>query len=843
MSVWEEMRTRIQTGNSAGVAALAARIDEAGRKEVAAALPGYLRECVPLGESDLRTMPLRVAGAGCLGGAAAVAAWLTRRDLRPRRGVDGIAPHVLRAVSPRTPAWRLDLARRLADRLRASDFDRWKPDYMFWEVIVGLYDEAEQIPKTEGIVVGWLRRHISTEPADDPLFPVMAPAIFDTDAAGEYLSRFVGADFGSAFVNPSEVMSVRVLANMKRDELLDGCLRRMLRGGKPGDLAWFVHLHESLAPSPGEAASRMRDYLRLLPAAAVAVAELAFARVRAVDESESLDTETFAEAARALLFRPERRIVKATLSWLDRTATAADRQGISIELVAGVFGHEHPEIRDRAVRIVVKRGKFADPLTAEMVRQSASVLPSTERNAIAAAYGAVEVTPIEVPVLPPVVSRELDPPIASPAELREAIIENYHGWDPAWPEVERLMAGLVTHGPAAIDELRPDIEQYGARYHPEDNDILLNALLAGAPRPVDDELESAPAPDALFRRRFREAADLLGGPALLATPTSATGHLDPEIFAARLRAWEAAGRQPGRFDLEQALLRLPLDAARVPLLDGLVSPAAATARAWISADGPGPVDLTYRIAKIKAWGPDQWDRRRADDRVTRLVVTGTRAPDPASAAARLFTPDTSREKSDIFEWSARWWPSVLPSHREVIAAHLLDQAAWWPTGEYEQDGTILALSEATGATDRATATVLLYALASQRAIDRAAALDALLCLAAQNALPAAELGHHLGVFVGTGDIVLGRVVPSLTEAVRAGAQLWPLFTAAITTLLPTPDTAPPTGLADLLAAASEAADMHRVRATIPALTAWTPKSRSTRVAKEATRLNTLLMGP
>ena len=840
MSVWEEMRTRIQTGNSAGVAALAARIDEAGRKEVAAALPGYLRECVPLGRNDLRTMPLRVAGAGCLGGAAAVAAWLARRDLRPVRGIDGIAVHVLTAVSPRTSAWRLDLARRLADRLRPSDFDRWQPDYMFWEVVVGLFAEAEQIPRTEGIVVGWVRRHIGTDPADDPLFPVMAPAIFDADAAGEYLSRFVGADYGSAFVNPAEVMSARVLGNMKRDELLDGCLRRLLRGGTQRELAWFVHLHESLAPSPEEAASRLRDYLRLLPASVSAVAESAFARVRAVDESEPLDQETFVEAARALLFRPERRIVKATLSWLDRTAASADRQGISIELVAGAFGHEHSEIRERAVRIVTKRVTSADPLTAETVRRSASVLPSTERNVIAAAYGAVEVDTIEVPVLPPVVPRELDPPIASPAELREAIIEDHHGWDPAWPEVERLMAALVTHGPAAIGELRPDIEQYGGFYHPEGNDILLNALLAGSPRPVDDVLESAPAPDALFRRRFREAADLLGGPALLATPTSATGHLDPEIFAARLRAWEAAGRQPGRFDLEQALLRLPLDGDR-RLLDGLVSPAAATARAWMSADGPGSVDLTYRIAKIKAWGPDHWDRRRTDDRVTRLVVTGTCASD-LDSASRLFTLDTSREKSDIFEWSARWWPSVLPSHREVIAAHLLDQAACWPTGEYEQDGTILALSEATGATDRATATVLLYALASQRAVDRAAALDALLSLAAQNALPAAELGHHLGVFIGTGDIVLGRVVASLTEAVRAGAHLWPLFTAAITALLPTPDTAPPTGMADLLAAASEAADTHRIRDTIPALTAWTPKSRSTRVAREAARLRTVLTG-
>ncbi|WP_216907726.1 DUF6493 family protein [Nocardia noduli] len=842
MSVWEEMRTRVRTGNSAGVAMLAARIDEADRKEVAAALPAYLRECAPLDWNDLRTMPLRVAGAGCLGGAAAVAAWLTRRDLRSVSDTDGIAAHVLRAVSHRPPAWRLDLARRLSDRLRSADFIGWRPDYMSWEVAAGLFLEAEQAPPaTDAFVLGWLSRRVSTPPSEDALFATMAPAIFEADGVAEYLSRFAGTDYVPGRANPMDSLITGLFETMKRDDLLDRCLRRFLRGGKARDLAWFVDLHDLLAPTPQEAAARVRDYLRLLPASASTVADVAFTQVRAVDEAEPLAPEIFREAAQALLFRSERRIANAALSWLDRTAASRDRLGMSIELAAGVFGHEHSEIRERAVRIVTKRVKSADPLTAETVRRSASILPSTERSAIAAAYGAVEADTIEVPVLAPVVPRELDPPITSSAELREAIIEEYHGWDPAWPEVERLMAGLVAHGPAAIDELRLDIDRYSGFYHPEGNDILLNALLAGSPRPVDDVLESAPAPDALFRRRFREAADLLGGPALLATPTSATGHLDPEIFAARLRAWEAAGRQPGRFDLEQALLRLPLDGDR-RLLDGLVSPAAATARAWMSADGPGPVDLSYRLAKIKAWGPDHWDRRRADDRVTRLVVTGTCASD-LDSASRLFTLDTSRKGSDTFEWSARWWPSVLPSHREVIAAHLLDQAACWPTGEYEQDGTILALSEATGATDRATATVLLYALASRRAIDRAAALDALLSLAAQNALPAAELGHHLGVFIGTGDIILGRVVPSLTEAVRAGAHLWPLFTAAITSLLPTPDTAPPTGMADLLAAASEAADLHRIRGAIPALTVWTPKSRSTRVAKEAARLDTLLTGP
>ncbi|MFD1542662.1 hypothetical protein [Nonomuraea guangzhouensis] len=74
------------------------------------------------------------------------------------------------------------------------------------------------------------------------------------------------------------LMSLTVLQSegtIDRGLLIDGCLRRFLRGGSAGDLRFFARLHELLEPTYAEVASRAHDYLRLLPAAPGAVAELA----------------------------------------------------------------------------------------------------------------------------------------------------------------------------------------------------------------------------------------------------------------------------------------------------------------------------------------------------------------------------------------------------------------------------------------------------------------------------------------------------------------------------------------------------------------------------------------
>ena len=74
---------------------------------------------------------------------------------------------------------------------------------------------------------------------------------------------------------------------------------------------------------------------------------------------------------------------------------------------------------------------------------------------------------------------------------------------------------------------------------------------------------------------------------LLATPTWMTGHLDPDVLVDRLETCAAAGMEPLRADLTQALLRLPRGshpaaADRAAKID---SAAARTAAGWLAGQG------------------------------------------------------------------------------------------------------------------------------------------------------------------------------------------------------------------------------------------------------------------
>ncbi|ROO85067.1 hypothetical protein EDD29_2602 [Actinocorallia herbida] len=854
MSTWEEMQELIGAGDCAGVAVLANRLGDAGRKEVAGALPGYVRSAGLRRWDDPRTMAARVAGAGCISGAAAAAAWITRGEVRDARG-PRLARQIVAAVAHRPDAWRMDVARRLADRLRLADMTAWRADLAAWEVAALLHMEAREAPPTSpAFVVGWLGWRTYVPPKEDPFFATLAPAIFDTDGVGEYLggneALAVARQWDRPGLRPRPLVE-DLLVELDRPDLLDGCVRRFLRGGTARSLTWFVKLHALLAPDAAEATQRLRDYVRLLPLAVLSVAEPAFAAVRAADEAAPLEPALFRESADAVLFRPELKIVKAALSWLDKTA--GGRESATVEALAGVLGHENAAIRERSVKIAVKCAKAVDPLTAETVRQAAAVLPAPQRAEIAAAYGEVKAEePAPVPVLYPAVPRELEPPISSAAELREAVVlhlTNISGTLP-WPEIERLLAGLVVHGPSLTGELRalaekhrPHILRKDLILHLMGIDLALHCLIFK--RTADDLAQyvdtlmqkangfgySPPAPELMFRRRFVEAALHLGGPAPLATPTSASGHVDPQEFAARLRAFQDAGRTPGTADLEQALLRLP-GGADAAILSGLESTAAHIARAWLTEGVLVEPVVTHRLLRLPL--------KDGSGDAPRLAAAVSWAADLPSAALLGALPEPEKA-DDLWSGAAAWWPSALPSYREISAVQLLRQAVIWPRIRCGQDRTVLAFADAKGPTGPATAALLLYALSSEHPADRAAALDALLSLAAEDALPAADLGRLLAALAE--DLVLPRVIPSLVDAVRAGALLWPLFAEAITAFLPTPDARPPAPFATLLAAASDYADLHHTRTPIAALTAWTPASRTTRAAKEATRLRTTLETP
>ncbi|MFI6813883.1 DUF6493 family protein [Nonomuraea sp. NPDC050328] len=446
-TAWERVRAAIDAGDPGLVADVVTTLDEAGRKQVAAELPGYLpvarqaanerhrlaweakekadeearqafvaaliaqgwgaheahhawwtsdehsrRYDSDLPRSDVWVEPMRVAGAATLGGAAAVATWLFRRDYNLWRPQPETGP-LLRAIAARPADWQADLAGRLALRLRGT---RWNDDSAHLALQL-LRRTGTPPPDHEPLVVAWVSqatesRHDGqawTTPlesgalAGDPLLDALLPAFFTAEGVGR-------AARDSATAWAAELHRLAGTGRLDRALLLDGCLSRFLRGGTGNDLRVFARLHDLLDPSPEEVAARRRDYLALLPAAPGPVADLALTRLRGVGLPDPAD---FAEAVEGLLFRAEAKLVKAGLGWLDQTARAADGDLDHLAPALGsAFLCESYEVRSRAVRLAVRHAARFTPLGADAVRSSAEVLPPDLAAEIAGAFGEVQVT-------------------------------------------------------------------------------------------------------------------------------------------------------------------------------------------------------------------------------------------------------------------------------------------------------------------------------------------------------------------------------------------------------------------------------------------------------------------
>ncbi len=188
-----------------------------------------------------------------------------------------------------------------------------------------------------------------------------------------------------------------------------------------------------------------------------------------------------------------------------------------------------------------------------------------------------------------------------------------------------------------------------------------------------------------------------------------------------------------------------------------------------------------------------------------------------------------------------WWSGVMPSHRGVIAAHLLSCFDWtWP----ERNPGLFVLHDlarAGGPLGPAFATMLVTHLNDADPAERTAALDVLLAVASAGDLPATEVGDQLGHLVEHEMVTLSRIIPSLTEAERAGAgaQVWRIVAAALPHLLPADGKRPASGLADLIALGVKTAPAGDTT-PIPGLAAIAARGGSSRMVREALRLTRLL---
>ncbi|MFC4059555.1 DUF6493 family protein, partial [Planomonospora corallina] len=328
-------------------------------------------------------------------------------------------------------------------------------------------------------------------------------------------------------------------------------------------------------------------------------------------------------------------------------------------------------------------------------------------------------------------------------------------------------------------------------------------------------------------------------PLLLATPTLSNGLLDPAELVARLEILEAAGAAPLPADFQQALLRLPRRigpeaAARAAELS---SEEGRLAARWMAGGGlPDPVvEVTWSGEDD---GPGPGGRMAA---TVRAEPTGLPLVDDLLAQQpRHVGPAGGGHLGGLMDW----WAAVLPSHREVVAAHLVPHQPVPDRGASMDSCRLVELAAAEGPAGRAVAVLLAHRLLPGPLVPRdpGSTLRALRSLAATDALPAEELGAALAERVLRGEITLRILVDAVEREAAAGAarSMWRVLAAALPALLPAGGGRPTRVHADMLALAARLASWSRARGEIPALNAFAARGGRSGVLTRARALRDLL---
>ncbi|TDD32068.1 hypothetical protein E1287_24285 [Actinomadura sp. KC06] len=886
MSAWDDVQKAIESGDRDRTARLVAALDETDRRTVAKELPGTLKRlrAAAFGFLDHRVLQaFLLAGAGTISGPAAAAAWLSRSDLRPWWDDDRYCAMLCDLASIRPDEWRAEVAHRVAARVRVSE-ESWA----HWRIAAALAKSAGAAPPaSDGFVVGWVTEVSPHELADDPFLDALAPRLFEADGVGAALAfddTRLQWDKTRKGTWAAALADLARTGRLDRKTLLDGCVSRFLRGGTPHNLRWFVRLHDELEPTGEEAAARVRDYVRLLPVAPPTVADAALRQVRRADDLGRLDEALFEEAAGAVLFRPEKKLVRAALTWLDRTARARGRVDATLRAVPAVFTSDALDLRERAVKIAAKHASLAGDAVRAEVRDAAADLPADLRPAIAAAFGevaAAEPEPEPLAAPPPFTPREAPAPIASPTELAEEFI-TLLGSEENWSAIERFLAAIVEFAYRDLDGTREAFRRVCSDRAPSLLERMWNAhvrewvrgswvqfpvrrllLPDDTPSPVGEmraafvkgrtrvqgrawifgrRSEFLPQMERFLAWRRHEVVSALGAvPVLLATPTEGSGHIDPDVLVARLERLEAAGAEPGRADLAQAMLRVPreIEPAAVARAKGLASDAGRTVASWLAAGGLADpaVECAFPGEPVTSVGGQ--DLPRPTHVLATVDVPGESDIARLCALSRTGWTDHGGSFYNAF---TGFWPSVMPSHREAAAAHLLPYFVGTEDEGWGQGTVALGLAEADGPAGAATGTVLACALANRDQHERAIAVEALLAFAARGGLPASGTGTALGHLAAAKVITVPRTVKALTVAADAGAHaaVWEVLAAALPHALPEPGERAPAGLPDLIALATRLAETTGARGAIPAVADVASRGGSSRLVRESARLHRTL---
>ncbi|SDK77001.1 hypothetical protein SAMN05421874_11138 [Nonomuraea maritima] len=862
MNTAREALDRIETSSVASLVAFLEGLGDDDRRLIAWCLPAHLSERRRGGwEAEQRVRErahlYRVAGASCMAGAAQVASWLDRRELRQVEA-EADAARLMSVLADRPLEWRRDLAVRLVRRLRPGTGPMWRRGQALgnWDLAAALViDTGVEPPENDAFVSGWVLRtadrqqkHGGAALADDGLLDHMLPRLFQAQGVG------VHADGGTL---AGELVALSRTGRVPRRALLDGCMSRFLTGVDAADAGSFVMLWRELQPEAAEIP--VADFVRVLPSAPSPLLQLAVEELHRAESAGMLEADLFAEAVHTLAYRPEKKNMAAAVKWI--AAAPPARGGAAAAALAPVFDIDTPGLRERAVRVAVKLAPHTSEPGREAIREAGARLPADLRRRLAAAYGAVDEVPSEPVVVPALTATPLPalaPPIASVPELAAELDEPLWPQDPA--RFERMLAALVELSHRDRDAVVAGLQSwwrtnwrhpfdvsiyaYGISGFDEEIGSLLSRCALAIVSPADSraltkELNGngrrpgpEPAPQRFVQKRFREVVSLLERgetiPVLLATPTSPTGHVDAATLVTRMERLD--GAEPLEYDFLQALLRLPrrIDPEVVVRAERLPSQAGRRLAARLRDGGlPDPV-VTWEVG---AFGRPSYYQSLKEAHARLAPPEGMPGP-----LAELWTLEPVSGGRG-FSRNTVWWPSVMPSHREAVAAHLLEGAPG-----FMDVAAVAALAHNDGPVGLATASTIVAGMSHPASAQRALSADAILALAAHGELPAADLGRALGHMVRCEQVKLNLIIGVLGELTARGAhaEVWTALAQALPLLLPGPGEKARAGLGNLLAVATQAAELTRAQDDVPGLADLAARKGSSLLIHEARRLQETL---
>jgi hypothetical protein len=877
-----ELMAAVRAGRTAEAVGLLDGMTDAERRACFPELRALRKElrAAPWDAASRRAHPaLHAAGAACQTGAAGVATWIAAADMRWSRVSPGVLLHVL---GDREPGWLGDVTHRLAQRPAASGVP--------YELMAGLVRLSGcPVPTTDAYVRGWVDHHIGTwqhggslheRLRRDPHLRTMVAALFETDDIG---GRLQWADGSGPNSWTGALALLTADGALDRAATVDACVAKLLRGGTTADQRVFLRLLKSLAPTRAEERERTADWLALAAAAASPVAAHAQSVLAALALDGELPAARLAELSGAVLFRTEKKLVRAQLVLLGkvlaRDASSADEL---LPAVAQAFGHEDSDVQERALKLVERHaGTLRSPDAREELTVSAGQLIPALRSRAAGALG------IAAPGADVAAYEEILPPVPEPMRLAPApetaveVAEEVGAALASEPGVagfERALDGLVRHAHRDREALLEALEPVLARRWWHSTDPVYAQARFGSDRHAvlgaDDALDMllatlcGQAPTAALHARVRTGTsgrDCVHGalarafehrlwevayrirtdplPFLLSTPTWSTGLLEPDELVDRLDAYRRLGARVSAADFAQALLRVRREdrdaaGAAARRAAGLGTAEGARLAAWL-ASGPPAAPASGR----RTFG-------------SRVLVELGEVPE-----LREGFPEEFRSLGGPLgsfgdgRYCPHWnnlvhghWLALLPERREWVAARLLRDLSSVAVDDGRGAAAVLPLlAESGGGAGDAVHLGVAYGLGARHPEDRLAAVDALLVLAARGQLDANLLGADLGQLVRRGAVKPLRLAESVRTAAATGANatVWTVLRQALPALLADLATgepaAPARGLGDLLAVAAECAERSGARGELPHLARAAARRGSSRLVTQARRLHVALV--